>query len=87
MVAAPPTLADPPYSNCGEAHADDRYNIPSDDPAYREELDPTARSLLQVTIEDSQEEGEIFEKLMGDVVEPRREFIQDNALNVANLDV
>ena len=50
-------------------------------------LDPTARSLLQVTIEDSQEEGEIFEKLMGDVVEPRREFIQDNALNVANLDV
>jgi DNA gyrase subunit B len=50
-------------------------------------LDPTARSLLKVTIEDSQEEGEIFEKLMGDVVEPRRDFIQENALNVANLDV
>jgi DNA gyrase subunit B len=50
-------------------------------------LDPTARSLLRVTIEDSQEEGEIFEKLMGDVVEPRRDFIQENALNVANLDV
>jgi DNA gyrase subunit B len=50
-------------------------------------LDPAARSLLKVTIEDTQEEGEIFEKLMGDVVEPRREFIQDNALNVANLDV
>jgi DNA gyrase subunit B len=50
-------------------------------------LDPQARSLLKVTIEDSQEEGEIFEKLMGDVVEPRRDFIQENALNVANLDV
>jgi DNA gyrase subunit B len=50
-------------------------------------LDPKARSLLKVTIEDSQEEGEIFEKLMGDVVEPRRDFIQENALNVANLDV
>jgi DNA gyrase subunit B len=50
-------------------------------------LDPTARSLLKVTIQDSQEEGEIFEKLMGDVVEPRRDFIQQNALNVANLDV
>jgi hypothetical protein len=38
-------------------------------------------------VEDSQEEGEIFTRLMGDVVEPRRDFIQENALNVANLDV
>lgn len=50
-------------------------------------LDPSARSLLQVKIEDAGTADEMFTKLMGDVVEPRREFIQDNALTVANLDV
>jgi DNA gyrase subunit B len=50
-------------------------------------LDPTIRTLLQVKIDDIAEADEIFSKLMGDVVEPRREFIQDNALNVSNLDV
>jgi DNA gyrase subunit B len=50
-------------------------------------LDPDIRSLLQVRIKDAEEANEIFEKLMGDVVEPRREFIQDNALKVVNLDV
>ncbi len=50
-------------------------------------LDPDIRSLLQVRIKDAEESNEIFEKLMGDVVEPRREFIQDNALKVVNLDV
>ena len=49
-------------------------------------LDPEARTLLQVTIEDIAEADDIFTKLMGDVVEPRREFIQTNALNVENLD-
>ena len=49
-------------------------------------LDPDARTLLQVKIEDFVEADDIFTKLMGDVVEPRREFIQDNALNVENLD-
>ena len=49
-------------------------------------LDPEARTLLQVKIEDLAEADDIFTKLMGDVVEPRREFIQTNALNVANLD-
>ncbi|MHA1127369.1 MAG: DNA topoisomerase (ATP-hydrolyzing) subunit B [Alphaproteobacteria bacterium] len=49
-------------------------------------LDPEARTLLQVKIERADEADEIFTKLMGDVVEPRREFIQDNALSVANLD-
>ncbi len=39
IVAAPDTLADPPYRNCSEAHADGRYNIPSTDPAYRSQLD------------------------------------------------
>ena len=50
-------------------------------------LDPDSRSLLQVRIKDAEEANSIFEKLMGDIVEPRREFIQDNALKVVNLDV
>ena len=50
-------------------------------------LDPSARTLLQVRVEHMDEANDLFEKLMGDVVEPRREFIQDNALQVANLDV
>jgi DNA gyrase subunit B len=49
-------------------------------------LDPEARTLLQVKIDHSDTADEIFSKLMGDVVEPRREFIQENALNVANID-
>jgi DNA gyrase subunit B len=50
-------------------------------------LDPQARSLLQVRVSHADEAEEIFSTLMGDVVEPRREFIQANALNVANLDI
>ncbi|CTQ49516.1 DNA topoisomerase (ATP-hydrolyzing) subunit B [Jannaschia donghaensis] len=49
-------------------------------------LDPEARTLLQVKVEDIAEADDVFTKLMGDVVEPRREFIQDNALSVENLD-
>ncbi len=50
-------------------------------------LDENARTLLQVKVEHADEANTLFDKLMGDNVEPRREFIQDNALNVANLDV
>ncbi|KAA8606744.1 DNA gyrase subunit B [Salipiger aestuarii] len=49
-------------------------------------LDPDARTLLQVRVDDMAEADDIFTKLMGDVVEPRREFIQQNALSVENLD-
>ncbi|NYS24792.1 DNA topoisomerase (ATP-hydrolyzing) subunit B [Rhodobacteraceae bacterium 2376] len=49
-------------------------------------LDPDARTLLQVRVEDLAEADNLFTKLMGDVVEPRREFIQSNALSVENLD-
>ncbi|HLH10489.1 MAG TPA: DNA topoisomerase (ATP-hydrolyzing) subunit B [Methylovirgula sp.] len=50
-------------------------------------LDREVRSLLQVKIKEGDEADDIFVKLMGDVVEPRREFIQENALSVSNLDV
>jgi len=50
-------------------------------------LDPEARSLLQVRVSHADLAEEVFSTLMGDLVEPRRDFIQQNALNVANLDV
>ncbi|MFN3259962.1 MAG: DNA topoisomerase (ATP-hydrolyzing) subunit B [Pikeienuella sp.] len=57
------------------------------DQLWETTLDPNARTLLQVRVDHIDEANEIFTTLMGDVVEPRRKFIQDNALSVVNLDV
>ena len=50
-------------------------------------LDPNVRTLLRVQVEHGDQAEDVFSTLMGDVVEPRRDFIQENALKVVNLDV
>jgi len=50
-------------------------------------MDPARRNLLKVRVEQLEAADDIFTKLMGDLVDPRRQFIEENALNVRNLDV
>ncbi len=90
VVRGPRTLLDAVYAAGRKGITMQRYKGLGEmnaEQLWETTLDPNARSLLRVQVSEAVEADDIFERLMGDDVEPRRDFIQANALSVANLDV
>jgi DNA gyrase subunit B len=90
LVTRPSDLLDAVLAAGRKGHAISRYKGLGEmnaDQLWETTLDPDNRAMLRVEVAQTDMADEIFTRLMGDVVEPRRDFIQENALSVANLDV
>ena len=90
VVVGPTSLAQPILADGRRGQSVSRYKGLGEmnaEQLWETTLDPNARTLLQVKLDQVQQADQVFSTLMGDNVEPRRDFIQDNALNVSNLDV
>ena len=90
VVVGPASLAQPILADGRRGQSVNRYKGLGEmnaEQLWETTLDPNARTLLQVKLDQVQQADQVFSTLMGDNVEPRRDFIQDNALNVSNLDV